>query len=281
MSWEVCGRARMARKIPGGFWDELTGGLVPSRGMLATSEDGNRVVMLDFTQFLSAKSERRLVLCTSSGDWLRTLTFPFRHRASATIAHGDQLLSIGQRVGDDNRFGVWRTTWTDGEWAHLYSLSEEHAHRETVTTDGTSVLVSDRGQIVDVSRQKVIAQGDCPRLSPHRRFLYFRDGQGYPCLRSWPDLTELRVPYAHRVGTCAEWSPESDWILLETLGPILPRLKVVQLTSGLDLDVGGARMSGTSGHAFRWIDWGEAGPEAMRRFEARYLQGQVAYANGR
>jgi hypothetical protein len=272
-SWEVCGARRTARRpAQGGFWNHFTGGLIPTRSIHGVSDDGNSLLVSDATHVFHPKLGKQLVLCTPSGVWLKNIPFSVdAHTAPRTF--GDSVFVIGGLSVREEFFGLLRGSWSTGEWTKVFPVTKPLNH-DTVTTNGSAVLISQKGHIVDTATGKRVARGDCPRFSRDGRLLYLRDEQGLPHLFQWPAMTEVPIAFHSRVGTLAEWSPRGDWLLVETIGAMLPRLKIVHLVSGTEFDEGPARMTGTSGHAFRWVNWGPAGPETLNQLEATYLNSQ-------
>ena len=272
-SSEVCGRQREAAKLRGGFWDHLTRGLVPTRSILATSGDGRLVMVYDSSRAFETVPGGQLVLCKPTGEQLARLWSPFEGGfGDFRLAGEDSVIAVGELIGKgESSFGVHRGSWSGGAWTMLGPLVKPSGFEETFTTDGVTVLISERKRLVDVTKGLVVGRGDCPRLSPDRKFLYLRTERSLPSLVTWPGMRPVSLKYNHSVGTCAEWSPAGDMILLERMDLGVNRLKMVDLLRGDDQDVGSARMYGRSGHTMRWIEWGDLGPQTINTFGESYL----------
>jgi hypothetical protein len=76
-TWEVCGSRRERSKEEGGFWDQLTEGLVAARGLLSTSPDGRLLGVLDSSGMFVSRLGRQIVKCLPNGKCLAKMSFPF------------------------------------------------------------------------------------------------------------------------------------------------------------------------------------------------------------
>ena len=271
-SWELCGLRREARNQGGGFWEHLTNGLVPTRGILTTSPDGRFVAVLDSSQMFVASPGRQIVLCHPDGTRVAKVGFPFNSTGEVRLTGGDSIYVVGELQGKEaDRLGVYRGSWKTSQWTKVFSLSKPRGLSATVTSGGDSLLVSVQGQVIDALSARIVALGDCAQISGDGRFLYVRRPDLTPSLHTWPQMQPLAIRYEHKVGTAREWSPAGGYLLLERTVLGFNRLKIVDLVSGTEMDAGLGRMTGQSGHAMRWIDWGQAGPEAINRFGDAYL----------
>lgn len=271
-SREVCGLRREGRNDQKGFWEHLTNGLVPTRGILTTSPDGRLVAVLDSSQMFVASPGRQIVLCRPDGTRVAKVEFPFNSTGEIRLTGGESIYVVGELQGKEaDRLGVYRGSWKTSQWTKVFSLSKPRGLSATVTSGGDSLLVSVQGQVIDALSGRLVALGDCAQISVDGRYLYLRRPDLTPSLYTWPQMQPLAIPYEHKVGTAREWSPAGGYLLLERSVLGFNRLKIVDLVSGTELDAGLGRMTGQSGHAMRWIDWGRAGPEVINRFGQAYL----------
>lgn len=272
-SWEVCGQGRQAQATRPGFWFNLTKGLVVTRSIVTTSPDGLYVAVLDSSRFALASPGRHIVICQTDGTRVAETPFPMNRIGEVRVTSSMDLYVVGEMQGKQvDRVGLYRHSSSGGEWTKLMPLPGWPRQEATVTVAGESVLLSSGGKVVDALTARVVAKGDCAQLSVDGKLLYLRSTEGTPSIYSWPEMQPVSLKYTHRVGTSREWCPLGHRILLERTVLGVNRLENVNLVSGEAADQGMGRMTGQSGHAMRWIDWGTDGPEMLNRFEARYLR---------
>lgn len=271
-SSEVCGLRREGRKERGGFWDHLTNGLVPTRSIQTTSPNGQLVAVLDASQVFIAPPGLQIVLCRPDGTRVTKVGFPFNSTGEVRLTGDESIYVVGELQGNEaDRWGVYRGSWKTNQWTKVISLSKPRGLSATVTGGGDSLLVSVQGQVIDAMSGRIVALGDCAQISVDGRFLYVRRPDLTPSLYTWPQMQPLAIRYEHKVGTAREWSPAGGYLLLERSILGFNRLRIVDLVSGTELDACFGRMTGQSGHAMGWIDWGPTGPEVINRFGQAYL----------
>lgn len=274
-SWEVCGSGRVGRQVRGGFWDHLTRGLVPTRSILTTSDNGRLIAVIDSSLMFDSMRGSAVVLCRPDGTRISETGFRINGVVGDCRLVGEEsFLVIGALQGGG--IGVHRASWRTGEWTTILSLSKVASFSATITTDDVTVLISSQGQVIDATTGKLVALGDCGSISTDRKRLYVRRPDRTPSLYSWPEMQPIRIRYEYQVGSCRQWAPVGNFILLERAVLGVNRLKVVDLQEGTELDVGHGRLTGQSGHAMRWIEWGQVGPEGINRFADGYLSERTA-----
>jgi hypothetical protein len=159
----------------------------------------------------------------------------------------------------------------DGAESRRVSVSEESNPNAEISGSSTDVVWTERDAIwastIESPQKRMIAKGDCPRISPDGKLFYYRNAAHQAVICQWPSMAgSTTLLSGKQVGQLAVWSPSSNVILLDRTRLFIG-LFAVSVPEAREYSLGYIQSWGVVASSVWWVDWGDLGPAQLRSFK--------------